>query len=362
MSVSDLKANNKKHKATKKGWFLSLFIGLIIGLSLAEIFLRVLMPNWQEFSSSRFMTIKNVSGHLPFAMGMPNFKGYFSQNNGNFRVKININSFGFREVETIDRANGRIWVIGDSMAFGWGVEENERYSSVLSNLIGEKTYNLASPGTDLCGYQAIVAQLPINLVPKSVILGLILENDVNQYECKKDAVKWHQKNNFIKNDGINLLSFNELKVLLTNNLALYNFFTVSLKRVALLKNIFISLGLIKKPHIFNIIATKTEIHSLIVSSIKEITNLKSMLPPDIPFYVLLAPTRLEIRDSDANSRFLRETITEKLSKIGISVIDPFEAFKNIGFNSTHFTHDGHWSKVGHELAAKEIAKVINKTD
>ena len=57
-----------------------------------------------------------------------------------------------------------------------------------------------------------------------------------------------------------------------------------------------------------------------------------------------------------------ESITEELLKIGILVIDPFEAFKNIGFKPTHFTHDGHWSKVGHELAAKEIAKVINMTD
>ncbi len=102
MSVSDLEVKNKKHRPTKKGWFLSLLIGLIIGLSLAEIFLRVLMPNWQEFSSSRFMTIKNVSGHLPVAMGMPNFKGYFSQNNGNFRVKININSFGKSALRFID--------------------------------------------------------------------------------------------------------------------------------------------------------------------------------------------------------------------------------------------------------------------
>ena len=94
MSLSDLKANNKKYKATKKGWFISLFIGLIIGLALAEISLRVIIPNWPEFSSSRFMTINNVSGHLPVAMGTPNFNGYFSQNNGNFRVKININSLG----------------------------------------------------------------------------------------------------------------------------------------------------------------------------------------------------------------------------------------------------------------------------
>ena len=362
MPASNLKTANKKHKTTKMGWFLSLLIGLIIGLLLAEISLRMIMPTWQEFSSSRFMTMNNVSEHLPVTMGIPNFKGYFSQNNGNFRVKININSFGFREDETIDRANGRTWVIGDSMAFGWGVEQNERYSSVLSNLIDEKTYNLASPGTSLCGYQAIVAQLPKNLVPKAVILGLILENDIHQYECRKDAIKWHQKNNSIKNDEIEFLSLHELKVFLTDNLALYNFFAVSIKRLEIVNKIFVSLGLIRKPHISHNSINKLKIPSLVADSVREILNLKSMLPQNTPFYVLIAPTRMEIRDAEPNSRFLRESMTEKLLNSNIAVIDPFKAFRKAGFSPTHFTHDGHWSKLGHELAAREIAKVINKID
>ena len=35
-----------------------------------------------------------------------------------------------------------------------------------------KTYNLASPGTALCGYQAVISQLPEHLIPKAIILGL----------------------------------------------------------------------------------------------------------------------------------------------------------------------------------------------
>ena len=38
-------------------------------------------------------------------------------------------------------------------------------------------------------------------------LYLILENDIHQYECRKDAVKWHQKNNSIKNDKIASVAF-----------------------------------------------------------------------------------------------------------------------------------------------------------
>ena len=87
--------------------FSSLLVGLCLGLLLIEITLRFLTPQWVEFSSARFMKMKIVPGHLPVAMCKPNFNGYFSQNNGNFRVKININSFGFREKENIPERKGR---------------------------------------------------------------------------------------------------------------------------------------------------------------------------------------------------------------------------------------------------------------
>ena len=339
--------------------FSSLLVGLFLGLLLIEVTLRFLTPQWIEFSSARFMKMKIVPGHIPVAMCKPNFNGYFSQNNGNFRVKININSFGFREKENIDQANDRIWIIGDSMAFGWGVEENERYSNVLSNLINEKTYNLASPGTALCGYQAIISQLPEHLIPKSIILGLVLENDVQNYKCKENSKKWHLN----KNSDQNLNNEpDDLKLFLTKRSALYNFFTVSIKRLEIVNKFFVSLGLIKKPHISHNLINKVKIPSLVADSVREILNLKSMLPQNTPFYVLIAPTRIEIRDAEPNSRFLRESITEKLLNSNITVIDPFKAFRKEGFSPTHFTHDGHWSKLGHELAAREIAKVINKTD
>ena len=42
-------------------------------------------------------------------------------------------------------------------------------------------------------------------------------------------------------------------------------------------------------------------------------------------------------------------------KLDIPFIDPLPQFQELGFEATHFIHDGHWSATGHRLAAEETA-------
>jgi hypothetical protein len=108
---------------TRKGQFVAFAFGILMLLAMSEMIMRVFMPNWQDFSSKRFMRMITVPGHGMVMTGLPRFDGYFSQNNGDFRVNIKINDFGLRNNEQVDKASGRIWAVGDSMTFGWGVEE-----------------------------------------------------------------------------------------------------------------------------------------------------------------------------------------------------------------------------------------------
>jgi len=167
-----------------KGRLIALILGLVLLLGLSEIVLRVAMPNWRDFYSGWFMTAEYVPNYTRVATGIVGFDGYFAQNNGDFRVRIGINKFGLRNKDPIEDANDRIWVVGDSMTFGWGVEENERYSEVLGKYLGLPTYNIASPGTDVCGYQSLLARMPKTVKPSAVVMGLILENDITNYDCK----------------------------------------------------------------------------------------------------------------------------------------------------------------------------------
>ena len=351
---ADTVNNQTNGRPTLLGMAVAIVIGCLLLVFAAEGILRIAMPHWQEFYSGRFMRIVNVPGHGPVATGRPGFDGFFSQNNGDFRVRLQINDFGFRNPDPIDKAEGRVWFIGDSMAFGWGVEQNEMYSSVAGALLNVPTYNVASPGTNVCGYQALLARTLKHASPRAVIVGLILENDVEDYDCRAGAAK--SPADVVQPEAdIDVTSFKGLKVALTQNSALYNFFAVSLKRVAFINEALISVGLIAKGHTYKPANTMAGFDKVITRTAGELANVKAQLPAQVPFAVLIAPARFEIRDQDPAFKKIRQEMVRALADRGISVIDPVKEFLDAGFQPTHFAHDGHWSALGHTIAARAAA-------
>ncbi len=87
----------------------------------------------------------------------------------------------------------------------------------------------------------------------------------------------------------------------------------------------------------------------------EILTLRGMFPKHIPFAVLVAPTRLEIRDRDSGDRAFREGMIAALAKRSIPAIDLHAPLAEQGFESVYFIHDGHWQPRGHEIAGKKAA-------
>jgi len=341
-------------RVTFKGIVLAIVISVFVGVGLAEVLLRIAMPDWREFYSGRFMTSIEVPGHSPVIAGKPGFEGYFSQNNGDFRVRISLNQLGHRNAEPATMADGQIWVIGDSMTFGWGVERSEMYSEVLEKTLNVPVYNLASPGTDICGYQSMVARMPKGSQPRATIIGLVLENDVRMYNCQAEAAQnvAHKSGQSTAKDGFNLL---DAKRFATRHSALYNFFAVALKRVGFVQNLLVRVKLLNKPHMVNQNIAPEQLPRLAASTVNELLRLRSMLPSTAPFSVMVVPTRFEIRDSTPLFEQLRRAILSELSRHGIPAIDPLKAFKAAGFGATHFKHDGHWSAQGHRLAAAALA-------
>ncbi len=336
---------------TLKGRLIALAVGGLILLLLAEALIRVIMPHWQEFYNGRFMRLIEVPGYGLVTTGKPGFDGYFAQNNGDFRIKININDFGLRNPDPVAAADGRIWIVGDSMAFGWGVEQDQTYTSVIGKILGQPTYNIASPGTDVCGYQALYARMPKTVRPKAVIVGLILENDMLEYDCRASATPAAEK----KAQEPDAPSLIGTKLFFTHYSALYNFLAVALKRVGVIRKTLIAMGLVNKEHGYKSSFTKDEIGPVAASTADELLRMKGMVPPGVPFAVLLAPGRFELRDGDIAYKNMRIRISEELAKRGIDVIDPYDSFAVAGFKAVHFAHDGHWSALGHRLAGKKAA-------
>ena len=172
---------------TWRGRVTAVLIGLLLLGIAAEPVLRIAMPNWSEYHSGRFMMRLNVPDQPVTSIGVPGFDGWFSQNNGDFRVRIRINEFGLRNDQPANAADNRIWILGDSMSFGWGVERTETYTQILADRLGAGTYNVATPGSSVCGWQTLYSRMPRELRPTAVVVGLTIENRMGLYDCTAEA-------------------------------------------------------------------------------------------------------------------------------------------------------------------------------
>jgi hypothetical protein len=293
-----------------------------------------------------------VPGYGTLYTGRPGFNGFFAQNDGDFRVRIRINQAGLRNAAPVTRADRRIWVVGDSLSFGWGVARERSFTAILAREAGQGTYNVASPGSDVCGYQALVARMPDRLAPSAVVVGLVMENDIADYPCPRGAGSRRKPS---ADDASFEYNLSGAKIYLMKYSALYNFFAVSVKRVDIALELLTTLGLIKRPHAYRGQFDTTNSAARADSSADEIAYLKSMLPAGTPFAVLIVPARFDIRDGDPAFADLRTKVVAALARRGIEIIDPYQGFRAAGFAATHFAHDGHWSPRGHEIAAKYLA-------
>jgi lysophospholipase L1-like esterase len=96
---------------------------------------------------------------------------------------IRTNSLGFRDVEPArDRSAGvpRVVVLGDSHAFGFGVEAEDMFTSVLRPLLpGIEILNLAVTGYNLRQSRVMFQEQGAALLPDVVVLAFT-QNDVTQ--------------------------------------------------------------------------------------------------------------------------------------------------------------------------------------
>lgn len=332
---------------------------LVFSLALMEGMLRVAMPGWRDYHSGRFMTNISVPGYSDVVIGRPGFDGFFAQNNGDFRSHIRINEFGLRDDEPVAAAQGRLWVIGDSFSFGWGVDRDKSYTQVIAERTGVPTYNVAGPGTNICSWQSLYARMPSGLRPSAVVVGLTIENRVGLYDCPESARQAAIQNQAPPADE--KLTMLDVKMFMTRHLAIYNFFAVSLKRVNLAEVALEKLGVVndaQAPALHG--KDPAQAPEMIRTSADELKRLKDMVPAGVPYVVALFPARMELREGDAYYRALRTGMEQALQARGIDTIDMLDDFRKAGYRPTHFAHDGHWTELGHQVAGAAIARWMDE--
>ncbi len=335
------------------GNLLTIVFGLVLAVGLAEVAARVMFPRWDEFDSSRFITTAKVPGWPDVAIGRPGFNGWFSQNNGDFRSQFRINSFGLRNDEPETAAAGRLWAVGDSFTFGWGVDRDQIMGAVAAKTLGMNWYDVASPGTDVCGYRTLIARMPAEARPKAVVVGLTIENDVMDYDCmgRKDAPPPAETGG----GGLRPPPLIFFKHGLTQVSALYNFVAVAVKRVTSLQTLLIELKLIDAPNQGKRMFAEDRMEAVLASTADEMGRLRDMLPAGTPLVVVVIPARQDLMEDDSFYRRQREDMVRLLGERDIIAIDPMPLFQPHGVGAIHFPHDGHWSALGHRLAGEAVA-------
>ena len=116
--------------STPKGRFVALLLGTFLAAVATESIARWVFPEWAPRSArlASFWQYDERLGwkHVPGAIGRFNSHG--------FDIVVQINSQGYRGPERDYVRNGevgRVLVLGDSMIFGFGVEYEEMFTTIL---------------------------------------------------------------------------------------------------------------------------------------------------------------------------------------------------------------------------------------
>ena len=319
-------------------------VACVVALFVAEWSVRLALPAYDP-AGHIVWRIHPVAGTV---LGEPNTTARQIKNSGDYDVSIAFNRHGFRDTQDISFGTREdVYILGDSFAFGWGVEAKERFSNKLAPLIGRRVFNVSS-SVNLDGYEKLLAYAEsLGAEIQTLVLALNLIDDVNVY---REAPATATSPPAMTPAEHTLMA---LKVFLLRESALYFLLTQSVNNVDWLRATMIRLGLIRTLGEAPLGAPSDEAIESTMSRI-------ALLGHRYDLTVMLIPSRAlwlgKERGIAANTH---RRVTAALTKRGIRVVDP-----RLGFEAGrkplqyHFRNDGHWNPAGHGLAAAILSEAL----
>ena len=180
----------------KKSLFILAVAGTALVLVLGELLARVARPEWTPARAHRitFWTYDSLLGWAH----RPGQEGEFVHRD--FSVSIRINSDGLRDDEyTRDESKKTLMILGDSFAWGFGVEEHERFSEILEE--GHRNWNVINAAVSGYGtaQQVLYFQERGSVYRPDLVLLLFHENDFQNNMLGSEH--WHNRPYFELIDG-----------------------------------------------------------------------------------------------------------------------------------------------------------------
>lgn len=313
---------------------LILLLSALLGLALVEGLTRLLLPAFDP--SGQFDFTYRV-GDL--VLGPPGTEARQAKNTGDFDVVVRINRHGLRDENDVATATeADIVVVGDSVAWGWGVQTGERFSELVQVKTGRRTFNVSTP-TDIEGYASLLAYArSLGATVGQVVVAVSMETDLRDYGAKPVAAS--------AGGGF------DLKGWLARHSAAYVLLTTVVHQTPWLLNGAVRAGLVV-PNLDGI-ARHEDDPALVTAAADRLRALAEKYR----LLVVLAPSRaLWVGDNRAVEDRLHRALVAALRNRDIDVLDLRPFFEAGGAPlDYHFANDGHWSPRGHRLAAEAISR------
>ena len=326
-------------------------LSLLLSIILVEFFVRAFFPIFDPSGQVKIIQLADGTPIGPRGATLRQTK-----NTGDYDVEIRFNNLGFRDDKPLTAATkDDLFVVGDSFAFGWGVNAEDRFSNRIESALNRPVFNIASPGTDFDGYYRLIRYAESNgALVRKLIISVTMENVLHLYS---DFLP-EDSNSFSETTDPPSLNLSALKAYLNQHSALYAMFAYAAHRTTALRSVAVQLGLIT-PNLEGINDENISREELISS----LHRLRQIAAGRDVVVLVIPSRRLWVGESSrrANAGRVHATFVDGLRAYGMTVVDIRNQME-VGGNplSYHFANDGHWNAAGHRLAAEALTEVLKQ--
>jgi hypothetical protein len=274
-----------------------------------------------------------------------------TKNTGDFNVEIRFNDWGLRDEKPLSAAKEEdLFVAGDSFAFGWGVNQLDRFSDRLQSILNRPVFNLGIGGGDFDGYHSLIGYAEgSGAAVKNLIISVTMENDLHVYDSQEPQEASPLERTILP--SFNLFTLNSY---LTGKSALYVLLTHAAHQTTWLQRVAVQLGLIRAN--FEGIGDENVSCKARISSVRRLLTIAA----GRNVVILIIPSRrLWVGEAARREQAARVHVAfiEDLRAAGLSVVDMRDRLEASGNPLTyHFANDGHWNEAGHRLAAEALSQ------
>ena len=326
-----------------------ILLGIFAALILNEFAAAVVVPAYDPRQHVHF-TDADGPGPMP-PLAIANTVSRQVKNTGDYNVTVRINRHGLRDDRDIAKATAADYiVVGDSFMFGWGVEEDQRFSEQLEKRIGRPVYNLGITG-NLDTYQDLLDYAErLGAKVRNVILCVTMETDIERYDLAKKPPVSRSPVPPPTEAPRPLSALAWTKAWLMQHSSLYFMTTAAIHQSRWLEAAAVAAGLIV-PNLEGIHDGGFDAEAVRRSAERVVAYERYNLT------VVLIPSRGLWHGKDrADHERTHAAFLAALRARHINVVDLKPAFEKGGAPlQYHFRNDGHWNPRGHALAAKVVA-------